>query len=404
MIDQTHILVTPDFIPVIDYIGSLVLILGSFLAFFLSVAIYIIKVDDNRANRWISLYCLLTSIFLMRGYLLISGYYVTVPLITLLIDNIRYLMGPCVLFYFKTVIDPQFQLKRSDILHILPMMINILIMIHIYVLPTIDLNDYIKNWFTLSVLDQRYLVDSISRLIFFITFSIYIFYSFLLSYNSNVTFSRSSSGKSICLTWLCRLTLSLAVIILIWAVCAVMIVAGFQKKYLYFAVYFAVSFATFVCGVFALMRPEIFYRNLPVSLDNNDCVSSPPPPINDKDADFYFKQITQIMEKDHEYLNPDLNLVNLAEKMNISRNYLSRIINETSGYNFADFINSYRVGKTCQLIAAPDLKKQSILELAFEAGFNSKTTFNKAFKKFTGEVPSAYRKRVLSAGTDNKEN
>jgi AraC-like DNA-binding protein len=151
------------------------------------------------------------------------------------------------------------------------------------------------------------------------------------------------------------------------------------------------------------MRPEIFYRNLPVSLDNNTCISPTPSPINEKDVEFYFKQITQIMEKDHEYLNPDLNLVNLAKKMNISRNYLSRIINEISGYNFADFINSYRVDKTCQLIATPEFKKQSILELAFEAGFNSKTTFNKAFKKFTGEVPSAYRRRVLLTGTDNKE-
>ncbi len=107
------------------------------------------------------------------------------------------------------------------------------------------------------------------------------------------------------------------------------------------------------------------------------------PALSDQDEDIHLERIRQLMEVDQEYLDPNLNLLKLAEKMNISRKHLSRIINETSGYNFTNFVNSYHVKKTCQLLKDKNLKDQFILALAFKAGFNSITTFNKSFKKFT---------------------
>ena len=382
----------PPLMPVIDYIGSLILILGAFLAFFLSVVTYIIKVGDTRANRWISLFCLITSIFLVRGYLMISGYYTIVPLITLLIDNARYAFGPCVLFYVKTVIDSQFHLKRKDILHLLPLMINIGLMVHVYVMPPVDLNDYLSNWFTISVLDPRYLADSISRVIFFITICVYIIFSVHLSRNSKLTSHGPSPGKNICLVWLRQFTASFTPVLVIWVFCAILIIIGFPKKYLHFSICLCVSLVTFVCGVRALMRPEIFYLATAVSPE----IKNHKPPLTDQDADFYLKQITHLLETEQEYLDPKLNQARLAKKMNISRNRLSWIINETTGYNFSDFINSYRIEKILQLMKDPDRRDKPIINLAFEAGFNSKAPFNKAFKKFTGEVPTVYRKRVLS--------
>jgi len=382
--------------PVIDYIGSLIFMLGAFLAFFLSVVTYIIKVGDIRANRWISLFCLLTSIYLMRGYLMISGCYTTVPLITMLIDNARYAIGPFLLFYVKTVIDPQFRLKIKDILHILPLMINIGLIAHVYVMYPVDLNEYLSNWFTSSLLDPRYLADFVSRVIFFFAFCGYIIFSVHLSRNSNLTSSRQSFGKNIHLVWLRRFTTAFIPILVILVFCMILIAIGFPKKYLYFSVYFAVSLLTFVCGIFALMRPEIFYRAKPLSPEKKNQNS----PLSYLDADFYLKQINHLMETDQEYLDPDLNLISLAKRMNTPRNNLSRIINEATGYNFTDFINSYRIEKLLRLMKDHDRADESILTLAFEAGFNSKAPFNKAFKKFIGEVPTVYRKRVLSEVKD----
>ncbi len=378
--------------PSIDYIGSLIFVTGGFLAFFLGVLIFIIKAGDVRANRILSLFCFATAIYLVRGYLMISGCYTSIPLITLLMDNARYALGPCVLFYTRAVLDSQFCIKREDVFHFLPLLINILLMRHVYVMDTVYLNNYMSDWFTVSVLDPRYLADSISRLIFFITCSIYFIVSFYLIRNSKRTLPGQSPEWEISLAWLRRFTVSIMPVLVIWFVIMIMIIFGVPKKYLYFSLYFFVSLVTFICGIFALMHSEIFYQARPVLSGKGGTKLSK----TDQDADFYLKRITQLMEVEEAYLDPDLSLTSLSRKINIHRNRLSMIINEKIGHNFSDFINSYRIKKICHLMKDPKLQDETILTLAFRVGFNSKAPFYNAFKKFVGEVPSVYRKRALA--------
>lgn len=96
------------------------------------------------------------------------------------------------------------------------------------------------------------------------------------------------------------------------------------------------------------------------------------------------------MESEQLFLNPDLTLVDLAKVLNIHQNYLSQVINSFEEMNFYDYINKQRVNKFISLIENPGNKKYTILSLAFECGFNSKSTFNKQFKKITNKTPSEY--------------
>jgi AraC-like DNA-binding protein len=73
---------------------------------------------------------------------------------------------------------------------------------------------------------------------------------------------------------------------------------------------------------------------------------------------------------------------------------MSYLINSGFGENFFQFINKYRVERAKELLNIDKLSKYSILGIAFESGFNSKTTFNTTFKKFTNQTPSEYLKRV----------
>jgi len=376
----------------IDYIGSVIFVTCGFLAFFMSVLTFMIRTGDIRANRIISLFCFATALYLARGYLMVSDYYISIPLIILLLDNVRYAFGPLILFYTKAVIDSRFRLSKKDIFHFLPLLINILLMIHVYVLDAARQNEYIDNWFTVSVLDLRYLADSISRLIFFISFSVYLGGSFYFIQNSKLTISTQSAEWKISLAWLRRFTVSMVPVIVVWFLVSVLILLGVPKKYLYFFVYFLVSLVTVVCGIFAFMHPEVFYKPRPVS--SKKAISRLTE--TDPSTNFYIKRITHVMEVEEAYLEPDLNLTRLSEKINIHRNRLSKVINEVTGHNFSDFINSYRIKKICQLMEDPNMKDETILTLAFQVGFNSKAPFNNAFKKFVGEVPSAYRKRTLA--------
>jgi AraC-like DNA-binding protein len=91
----------------------------------------------------------------------------------------------------------------------------------------------------------------------------------------------------------------------------------------------------------------------------------------------------------------DLTLTSLAREVKMSRNQLSEVINTGIGCSFYDFINRYRVEDVKRMLALPSNNNYTLLALAFDAGFSSKSTFNSIFKKFTGLTPSEYRKGLL---------
>ena len=96
------------------------------------------------------------------------------------------------------------------------------------------------------------------------------------------------------------------------------------------------------------------------------------------------------MEEEKPYLNGKLSLKEVAEKTNISTNHLSQVINENLEKNFFDFVNGYRLNLVKQKIKKPSNKKYTILSLAYECGFNSKSSFNSIFKKHEGMTPTEF--------------
>jgi YesN/AraC family two-component response regulator len=94
------------------------------------------------------------------------------------------------------------------------------------------------------------------------------------------------------------------------------------------------------------------------------------------------------MEIEKPYQNPDLTLKELALKLKTNTTFLSGIINNQFGKNFNDFINEFRVLAFQEAIKEPENKKLTLVAVAYECGFNSKATFNRAVKKMTGKMPS----------------
>jgi len=94
------------------------------------------------------------------------------------------------------------------------------------------------------------------------------------------------------------------------------------------------------------------------------------------------------------YLNADLTLSELAVEINMTRNELSALINNEIGSNFYLYINEFRVSHVKELIKQDVSKQFTILALAYESGFNSKSTFNAIFKKLTGLTPTEFRKTI----------
>jgi AraC-like DNA-binding protein len=105
----------------------------------------------------------------------------------------------------------------------------------------------------------------------------------------------------------------------------------------------------------------------------------------------YEAALAAFMQKSRIYLDPDLSLELLATRMKMSRHHLTQLLNEKLEKNFYSFINEYRIGEAIDRLNDPTLQV-NILSLAFDCGFNSKSSFNNYFKKITGSTPTAYRK------------
>lgn len=106
--------------------------------------------------------------------------------------------------------------------------------------------------------------------------------------------------------------------------------------------------------------------------------------------------VKHLMENDKVYLNPELNLSDLAKMANMSRGQLSEIVNTAFKKNFNDFVNGYRVEAFKGMLKNNKHKQLSLLGIAQECGFNSKATFNRVFKKLTNYSPTEYLKTQLN--------
>lgn len=148
------------------------------------------------------------------------------------------------------------------------------------------------------------------------------------------------------------------------------------------------AFAVYFLGVFMALRRE------PQRPEENaasvaEAKYSKSPLSSDEVAREY-SRVRALVEKGKHYLDPELSLPVLARALGMKRNELSRIINEGGGSSFYDFVNRFRIDEFKALARDPGKRGWKILALAFEAGFNSKPSFNSAFKRLAGATPSAW--------------
>jgi len=110
-------------------------------------------------------------------------------------------------------------------------------------------------------------------------------------------------------------------------------------------------------------------------------------------------ELLELMKTDKPFLNPKLTLFELAKSLDISTTYLSQIINHNLNQHFFDFVNGYRIRKAMEILKNPEKKELTILEILYEVGFNSKSSFNTEFKKYTNQTPTQFRVKNLKSMT-----
>jgi AraC-like DNA-binding protein len=243
----------------------------------------------------------------------------------------------------------------------------------------------------------------------FITFSIFAFiisavgyasasYRLLYRYES-LTKQNFAYTESIDLSWLKFFIWGMGFTILIVTAIIILeegigVVFGFNTDPIYFML--LITFILYL-GYSGIRHKNIFSDES----GNNHRIIDPKSTgeysrsgLSAEDAVQYHKDLLELMNHSKPYLDPKLKLSDLAEKLELSVNHLSQVINQHEEKNFFDFVNSYRIEEFKKRAADPAFANYSILAIALDAGFNSKSSFNQVFKKNTGQTPSEYVKRI----------
>ncbi|MES2128313.1 MAG: helix-turn-helix transcriptional regulator [Pseudomonadota bacterium] len=149
-------------------------------------------------------------------------------------------------------------------------------------------------------------------------------------------------------------------------------------------------------GWSALRQHEVFLPPPePEPADKNDKYARSG--MHDAAAQLIGERLARRALRERDFLDGDIKLTDLAERIGTSPQLLSQYLNDVQGVNFFDYINGLRVAEVQKMMGDPAHAERSLLELAFAAGFNSKSTFNASFKKITGMAPSHWR--AMASGT-----
>ncbi len=148
----------------------------------------------------------------------------------------------------------------------------------------------------------------------------------------------------------------------------------------------------YAIGYYSLQQPEIYNSEFG-EIEKKLIQEKGSSKINVSTFNDYYSKLLKYMEEEKPYTNPELTIKDLSKELSIPIYILSKVIKEKSGFNYLSFINKHRIEDVKNELRKPSNKNEQIMILAYNAGFNSKSTFNDYFKKSTGTTPTQYREQ-----------
>ncbi len=367
-------------------------LIGVIITFFLAF-ILLSKSHKANADKILFFWLIGIGIHLFLYYLFFSGKYTEYPYLLGISIPLPLIHGPFLYLYTASVTNQSKNWKIS-LLHFLPVLISFFSLFNFLQLSDETKILIYKNegrgYETLTILT---LIVVICSGIIYVVWSLIL----LKNHKRNIL-NQFSYSEKINLIWLRYL---------IYGIGFIWIFVFFGSEELLFSI--VVLFVLFI-GYFGINQVGVFSKKTSVNktdnnsedivldtefkdkliIDNNKVPKYIKSGLNKETALKIHESLTKKIEREKLYTNTELTLVELAETLEVHPNNLSQVINTFEEKNFYDYINSKRIEHFIELIAIPENKKFTILSLAFECGFNSKSSFNKYFKKVTNQTPSEY--------------
>ncbi len=372
----------------IDFYSGILLI-GAVQGYILAIFLLIINKGNTRANKIYAVLILLESFRLTSTLFVNFQFYFYIPGAVIFFGVCALLYGPTIFLYTKTIINRNYILKPFNLLHLIPFFVFI-----IYTIPFFIRNYQGQMECLMDILQGTYILrDQITTLIICIQVICYIIFSLqaINRYREKLKNDYSSIAK-INLSWLKAFIYIAMAFTAIDFIPDIFLFTGNLTNYgrVYGITVIFHAFLQIIVPYYIIHKSVFSLRLTPEPMKSEKYSTSP---LSTTRIKKYWQTLTECIEKKRLYLEPELKLDDLAALIGISRHHLSQVINICSGKNFYDFINEYRIEEVKKMLSEHRQRNMSILSAAFEAGFNSKSSFNQVFKKHTGITPTLYVKR-----------
>lgn len=299
------------------------------------------------------------------------------------------IMGPLLYFYIKSTVLPQFRMTFKDWMHFLPAFILLLLQLGLFLSTTV-FSDTALN----SITFPLQLIEQIAGLVSFFLYG-FLGLQLVKDYQQWIA-QEYSNHEYITLAWLRTLLIAL---LLGW-----ILLAGFTFFDLifyqfhlppsaYYPLLLYASVLIYWMGLKQLMRAKLPGPSPAAVLTHEENITTVPQK-NLEDLRDEIARVESFVTHQKPYLDPELKLDKLAALLNLHPKTLSHLLNKGLHASFYDYTNRHRVEEVKQKLTDPKYDNYTLLGIALESGFNSKSTFNHIFKKLTHQTPLEYKRNI----------
>jgi AraC-like DNA-binding protein len=381
---------------------SLVFILGSSQCLFLAVVFGRADRGKRRANRILALFFVVLPLATMDGILYRTGFYRSAPFLIGLEPAFRLLMGPVLFLYVETLVDPSIPIRKSFALHLGGALLLMPLCLPFYLEDPVYKMLFVEVWLR----NGRYTAaEYFGRFWYEIAIELQL-WTYLVAVWLKVhryeTMIRDtySSIESITLAWMRKVLVAFALALAAGSASYVLffLVITFRRMYLFAPL--ATVFSAYYISYKAFHEPDVFLvakpamgPDRPGELRRKYEKSG----ISEEEGDILLDRLDKVVRAQRPYADADLTLPKLAALLRTSPHRLSQLLNQRLGTSFYDYVNRLRVEEVKRCLEASRKMEKSVLDIALECGFNSKSAFNRIFKQHTSLSPTQFRQRAAES-------
>ena len=329
---------------------------------------------------------------------------------------VAFTYGPILFLYVKYMTEPEKEFKITNYLHFIPFVI-------FFIVSVIFRGDKVFADLTGFFVADKYIsLRIVYSVCFFLSITIYSTLTFITirKHQRHLKDLVSYASGRITLNWLMIISISFyTAYFILFILGGIDIFVNFLPFDPYYTVFVFIAVFSFVYGFYAIKQPVLANvligtdenvhgqkkaRKGKENIDINDENNSKKKRymrsgLTETQARKYLDKILAFMDQEKPYLNRDLTIYDLSIQTGISRHHITQVLNDIYGRNFFTFINEYRVNEVIRRMKDPKNKNFTVLAIAYDSGFNSKSTFNTIFKNITHLTPTQYLDKLKEEGS-----